>query len=128
MNILVVDDEPALRQLIRRFLVRDFQVTILEADDGVTALERLRHEQVDLVLLDVSMKAMGGIETLEAIRGSEKYAHVPVVLMTAQADEQYVRRAAELGIADFIVKPFTPATLCARMSSIIGERAAVTAR
>jgi DNA-binding response OmpR family regulator len=125
MNILVVDDEPALRQLIRRFLIRDFQVRVLEADDGVTALEQLRREKVDVVLLDVTMKAMGGIETLEAIRSSEKTAQIPVVLMTAQADEQYVRRAAELGIADFLVKPFTPRTLCARMSSIIGDRASV---
>ena len=121
MNILVVDDEPAVRQVIRRLLDREFEVTILEADDGLTALDRLLKDPVDLVLLDLSMKVMSGIETLEAIRRSDTYAHLPVVLMTALADELYVRRAVELGIAAFIVKPFTPAALCERMAGIISE-------
>jgi two-component system chemotaxis response regulator CheY len=133
MNILVVDDEPAVRQVIRRLLDREFEMNILEADDGVTALDRLLKEPVDLVLLDLSMKVMSGIETLEAIRRSDTYAHLPVVLMTALADELYVRRAVELGIAGFIVKPFTPASLRERLAGIISElqttrRAAPSAR
>jgi two-component system chemotaxis response regulator CheY len=122
MNILVVDDEPALRQLVRRFLDRDFNVTIIEADDGLTALDRLLKEPIDLVLLDVNMKVMGGIETLEAIRHSQTFARLPVVLMTAQADEELLRRAVELNIDGCIVKPFTPNTLRDRLSTIIGNR------
>src|SRR6185295_1800093 len=122
MNILVVDDEPALRQLMRRILEREFSAVVLDADDGVAALDRLLKEPVDFVLLDLSMKMMGGIETLEAIRRSDTYAHLPVVLMTALADEQHVRRAGELGIDGFIVKPFTPASLRDRLAGIISER------
>jgi len=125
MNVLVVDDEPALRQLIRRFLDRDFDVRIIEADDGLTALDRLLKEPIDLVLLDISMKVMTGIETLEAIRQSETFAKLPVVLMTGQADEQFLRRAVELGVDGCIVKPFTPGTLRDRLARIIGSRQSI---
>lgn len=114
MKILVVDDERSLRSLVRRVLERD-SVQVLEADDGVTALERLVNEPVDLVLLDLSMKAMDGIDTLEAIRRSPRFPHLPVILITGNPDERYVRRAAALGITGFLVKPFSPDTLRERI-------------
>jgi two-component system chemotaxis response regulator CheY len=115
MNILVVDDERALRSLVRRVLEDDNSVRVVEADDGVTALDRLVNEPIDLVLLDLSMKSMDGIETLQAIRRSPRFSLLPVVLMTGNADEEFVRRAMALGIDDFLVKPFTPDTLRERL-------------
>ncbi|MEZ5318925.1 MAG: response regulator [Vicinamibacterales bacterium] len=115
MKVLVVDDESSVRHVIRRFLRLDFDADAIEAPDGAKALELLLSERVHLVMLDLTMPVMDGLETLEAIRRSPAHADLPVLLMTAHADEARVRRAVELGILDLLVKPFTHETLRERV-------------
>ncbi len=119
VTVLLVDDEPGMRQVVRRFIQQAFTVDVLEAEDGLGALDRLLTDRVDLVLLDLSMRVMDGIETLETIRRSKTFGSVPVVLLTGYADEERVRRAMELGIAGVMVKPLTPESLRERLGPIL---------
>jgi CheY-like chemotaxis protein len=119
MRVLVVDDESSVRHVICRFLRLDFDAETVEASDGAKALELLLTERVHLVMLDLTMPIMDGLETLEAIRRSPAHADLPVLLMTAHADEQRVRRAVELNILDLLVKPFTQEVLRERVSKAV---------
>ena len=92
-RVLIVDDEPSMRQLIRRLVEPEFDVIWFEADDGTTALECLLRERIDLMLLDLTMRVMDGIETLEALRRSPAFSQLPVLLLTGRPDEERVRRA-----------------------------------
>jgi two-component system, chemotaxis family, chemotaxis protein CheY len=123
MTVLVVDDEPAQRQLVHRLVATDFGADVIEADDGLSALDRLLGARVDLVMLDLNMRVMDGLETLQAIRRSRTYDRVPIVLMTGHAEEKRLRQAMELGLAGVIAKPFTPAILHDRLAKILARRA-----
>jgi two-component system, chemotaxis family, chemotaxis protein CheY len=125
-KVLVVDDESTMRRLIRRFLTLDFTVDVVEADDGLKALNILLSERVDCVLLDLYMRGMDGLETLEAIRRSPALATLPAVLMTGRADAEKVRRAVELGVVSVLAKPFTRELLRDRVSEILKGHARVT--
>src|SRR5262245_29376609 len=104
MKVLVVDDDAAIRRTVARLLAKEFAVEVAEADDGVTALQYLLEHTVDVVILDLAMRLMGGLETLETIRRSSTHASVRVVLMTGMADEDGVRRALRLGVKEIIAK------------------------
>jgi two-component system, chemotaxis family, chemotaxis protein CheY len=121
MTVLVVDDDVGARALMRRVLVREFNVNVVEADDGVTGLERLLAEPIDLLLLDIRMRVMDGLRTLETVRRSPKYATLPVVMLTGMADQERVARAMQLGVRDFIVKPLTQSMLRERLSRFMGQ-------
>jgi len=121
-RILVVDDDIGIRALVRRSLAREFDVDIVEAADGVTALERLSNAPVDLVILDLLMPSLNGLETLEAIRQSRTFAGVPVLVLSGSRGESHVRRSLELAADDFVAKPFAPSLLVSRCRLLL-ERA-----
>jgi two-component system chemotaxis response regulator CheY len=128
MTVLVVDDDAGTRELIRRALQRDLDVRILEADNGATALELLAAERVDLLLLDIRMRVMDGLQTLEAIRRTPAYASVCVFILTGMADEKHVTHAMRLGVTNFLVKPLTPSTLRERVSRALADMQVPTDR
>jgi DNA-binding response OmpR family regulator len=114
-TILVVDDEPNLVDLIRMTLEREsYQVT--EADNGYKAIQRLREELPDLVLLDVMMPEMDGLETLKEIRA---FSNIPVIMLTVRATEQDKVRGLELGADDYIAKPFSHRELVQRIKAVL---------
>jgi two-component system chemotaxis response regulator CheY len=119
MRALLVDDDPSLRMLLRRLLVREFNVECLEADNGVVALELLRENPVDLVALDLRMPLMGGIDVLAALRRSPEHQNLPVVIMSTMDDDDVVRRAVSLGISDYLLKPFNSAIVQLRLSHLL---------
>lgn len=119
MRALLVDDDPSLRMLLRRLLVREFNVECLEADNGVVALEMLRENPVDLVALDLRMPLMGGIDVLAALRRSPEHQNLPVVIMSTMDDDDVVRRAVSLGISDYLLKPFNSAIVQLRLSHLL---------
>ncbi len=121
-TVLIADDDPYTRQLIRRVISKDLDVRLLEAEHGVAALDLLLTERVDLVLLDVSMPVMDGIETLRALRRAPEYADLPVIILAGRAEEQQVMRLVELGIKGFLVKPFRPVVLAERVARILQRR------
>ncbi len=116
MKILVVDDESRMRKLVKDFLVKkDFEV--LEAGDGEEALDVFyANKDVSLIILDVMMPKMDGWEVCREIR---KNSRVPIVMLTAKSDERDELLGFELGVDEYISKPFSPKILTARVDAII---------
>jgi len=114
-RILIVDDEPRMIHFIRLNMEHDgFQVS--EAGSGVTALEQLRDQLPDLILLDVMMPELNGFETLKLIR---EISTVPVIMLTAKGEEEDRVRGLELGADDYITKPFSPRELVSRVRAVL---------
>ncbi|OGO49761.1 MAG: DNA-binding response regulator [Chloroflexi bacterium RBG_16_64_43] len=114
-RILVVDDEPRMVRFIRLNLEHDgFQVS--EAHNGTQALERLRNDLPDLVLLDVMLPDMDGFEVLGMMR---EFSSVPVIMVTAKGEENERVRGLELGADDYVTKPFSPRELVSRIRAVL---------
>lgn len=115
-KILVVDDETRMRKLVKDFLVRSGYF-VIEAADGLQAMDRFYEDkEIALVILDVMMPGMDGWEVCEEIRGVSK---VPIIMLTARGDEKDELRGFELGVDEYISKPFSPKILVARVEAIL---------
>ncbi len=118
MKVLVVDDFSTMRRIVKN-LLRDLGFTnISEADDGSTALPMLQNGDFDFVVTDWNMPGMQGIDLLRAIRADESLAHIPVLMVTAEAKKEQIVMAAQAGVNGYIVKPFTAATLKTKLDKI----------
>ena len=115
-KILVVDDEARMRKLVSDFLVREgFEV--LEAGDGEKAMDLFySNKDIALVILDVMMPKMDGWQVLREMRESSQ---VPVIMLTARSDEKDELHGFELGVDEYVTKPFSPRTLVARVNAIL---------
>jgi two-component system KDP operon response regulator KdpE len=114
-KILIADDEPRMIRFIRLNLEHD-GYEVLEANNGQAALDQLRDELPDMVLLDVMMPDLDGFETLEMVR---EVSTVPVIMLTAKGDVEDRVRGLELGADDYISKPFSPAELSSRVKAVL---------
>ncbi len=120
MKILVVDDESRMRKLVHDFLVKEGYV-VLEAADGEEALDVFYAEKdVALVILDVMMPKMDGWQVCREIRENSK---VPIIMLTARADERDELTGFEMGVDEYISKPFSPRILVARVEAILRRTA-----
>ena len=118
MKILVVDDFSTMRRIIKN-LLRDLGFTnIQEADDGNTALPMLQNGDFDFVVTDWNMPGMQGIDLLREIRKDDNLAHLPVLMVTAEAKREQIIMAAQAGANGYIVKPFTAVTLKEKLDKI----------
>jgi two-component system KDP operon response regulator KdpE len=114
-QILVVDDEARMVRFVRMNLeLEGYQV--VEAKTGIEALEKVRDELPDLVLLDVMMPEMDGFETLQRLR---EISTVPVIMLTVKGDEEDRIRGLELGADDYVTKPFSPRELASRIRAVL---------
>ena len=122
-RILVVDDNPVDRALLTRFLVGEGH-TPVEADSGERALELLRDgaRDVDLVLLDLLMPGMDGFETLAAIKGDPALAPLPVIVISGLDELDSAVRCIEMGAADYLLRPFKPPLLRARIAASLADK------
>lgn len=111
-RILVVDDDSM--NLMRTKMILGKEYDVLFANSGIEALEKLRHEQVDLVLLDIEMPKLNGIETFERMK--EFAPNMPVIFLTASGLEEDVRTAIRLGAVNYLMKPFQPQELMKRIA------------
>jgi DNA-binding response OmpR family regulator len=116
--ILVVDDQPQNNELLEACLVPQ-GYEIIKAASGEEALEKLAHNQIDLVLLDIMMPRMSGLEVLEKMRSDEKTKAIPVVMVTALKETEDKIKALEAGCDDFVSKPFDKIELLARVKSML---------
>ena len=121
-TIFIVDDEHTLREVVRRYLELDgFEV--LEAASGLAALDRLRERPVDLMLLDIMLPEMDGFSLTRALRNSpdfrERYHDLPIIMLTSRGDEVDRIMGFELGVDDYVVKPFSPRELVARVKAVL---------
>lgn len=113
--MLIVDDEPRMRKFMRMNLeLEEFRV--IEASNGLEALQRVREDLPDLVVLDVMMPEMDGFEALERIR---KVSNVPIIMLTVRTDEEDKVRGLELGADDYVTKPFNPRELVSRIRAVL---------
>jgi putative two-component system response regulator len=114
----VVDDEPPVRTLLRRFLETS-GYAVAEVGTGADALERIRTDPPDLVFLDLQLPDSSGHSVLEAIRAEPATRLLPVVMLTGLATSEQKKRAYELGVTDFLAKPFAPDELLPRVRSLV---------
>ena len=116
LKILVVDDESRMRKLVRDFLVKS-NFEVLEAEDGSQAVDIFfADKDVALIILDVMMPKMDGWEVCREIRA---YSKVPIIMLTAKADERDELQGFDLGVDEYIAKPFSPKILVARVDAIL---------
>ena len=116
LKILVVDDESRMRKLVRDFLVKS-NYTVLEAEDGAQAVEIFfAQNDIALNILDVMMPKMDGWQVCKEIR---EYSKVPIIMLTAKSDERDELQGFELGVDEYISKPFSPKILVARVEAIL---------
>lgn len=119
-HILVVDDERSIRRLLRMYLT-DAGFTVTEASDGEQAVNQVRQGGIDLVLLDLMLPVVDGFAAIRRIR---EIAAVPVIMVTARSDEAQRVTGLELGADDYVVKPFSPAEVVARVRAVMRRVAA----
>ena len=109
LDVLIVDDSAAIRKILHRVLVQAEVPLgkVHEASDGNEALEKLKGEKVGLILSDINMPNMDGIEFLTRIKADEAHKHVPILMVTTEGSQGKVMQALELGAAGYVKKPFT---------------------
>jgi two-component system chemotaxis response regulator CheY len=123
MNVLIADDSSTIRSILNRCLVKEFGCKVTEAVDGIEVLKALDVEPFSLVVLDIHMPVMDGLEALEILRNSVHNA-VPVVMLTSDRDQDLFNRAVFLGVADYLTKPLKPETMVERFGKVLGSAGA----
>ena len=109
VDILIVDDSAAIRKILQRVL-KQAEVPIgkiYEAGDGLEALQTLRAESVNLILSDINMPNMDGLQLLGHVKADARLAHVPIIMITTEGGQAKVMEADQLGAAGYVRKPFT---------------------
>ena len=119
--ILVVDDNEMNRDVLTRRLKRQDYV-VHTAVDGRDALEKLDQHDIDLMLLDIMMPEMDGIEVLGTVKADQRLRHIPVIMITALDEIHSVARCIEMGAEDYLPKPFNPVLLMARLSACLEKK------
>ena len=118
-TILVVDDEPSIVEVVSLYLTRE-GYRVLTAGDGERALDLARSENPDLIVLDIMLPYRSGLEITRELRAER---HVPIILLTARSDEADRIVGLELGADDYIVKPFSPREVVARVKAVLRRSA-----
>jgi two-component system alkaline phosphatase synthesis response regulator PhoP len=117
--VLVVDDDEAIRTVVR-WQLDDDGFRVVEADDGLTALRRIRDDHPALVVLDLSLPGLGGLDVLRRVRGGQNgRSDTPVIVLSGRSGETERIVGLDLGADDYLVKPFSPGELAARVRSVL---------
>ncbi len=120
INALIVDDQQTMRSLVRTGLNQLGITNTREAADGEDALRALISRSAHLVISDFNMPKMDGLQLLRAIRSHEPIKGVAFIMLTGRADRELVQRAAQFGVNNYLVKPFTVATLREKIEQVFG--------
>ena len=121
MNVLIVDDYKTMLRIIRNLLRQLGIENVDEATDGGTALTKLRESDYGLVISDLIMQPMTGLQLLKEVRADEKLKQIPFIMVTAESKTENVVAAKEAGVTNYIVKPFNAATLKQKLEAIWGN-------
>ena len=117
-TVLVVDDDPVIQKLLQvNFEMEGYAV--LTAADGEEGLERARADHPDVIVLDVMMPKMNGLEVAQALKGDSGTAKIPIVLLSAKAQEADVQAGKATGADDYVTKPFDPLDLLERVAALV---------
>lgn len=118
MTILIVDDMSTMRRIVRNILKQLGFNNVVEAENGKEALDKIRQGKFGFVVSDWNMPEMTGIDLLRAIRADASLKHIPVLMITAEAQKENLIEAVKAGVSNYIVKPFTAETLQDKMNKI----------
>jgi two-component system chemotaxis response regulator CheY len=121
MNVLIVDDSAAIRKILQRVLGQaSVPISqVFEAGDGFEALEVLKTQKVGLILSDINMPNMDGLQSLSQVRAAEEWKSVPVVMITTEGSHAKVLEAVQLGASGYVRKPFTPDQIKEKLAGLI---------
>ena len=118
ITVLVVDDEADLREMVGDYLRRT-RMRVQEAEDAASAWKKMEESRPDIVLLDWMLPDIDGVELLQKIRAKKRLRRVPVIMLTARADEQSRVTGLDMGADDYVVKPFSLREICARIRAVL---------
>lgn len=121
IKVLVVDDQNSVRQMTRMALEEIGFRHILEAENGVQAMETAAVQPLDLIISDYNMPEMDGLGLLRAVRGHPVARKVPFIMLTGRGDRELVVKAAQAGVNNYLVKPFTAAILRGKIEQVVGK-------
>jgi two-component system, chemotaxis family, chemotaxis protein CheY len=121
-RILIVDDSPTIRRMVRAALNGLAGLTFREAGTGLDAIESLVVAPVDLIVLDLNMPDMHGLEVLKFVRGQEAFKTLPIVVLTTRGDEPSRQAALASGATLFLTKPFSPHALASEVAALLGAQ------
>jgi two-component system chemotaxis response regulator CheY len=119
-SILVVDDSVTMRRMIIASLRPLSNMQCTEASSGLEAIERLALAPVNLIVLDLNMPDMHGLEVLQFVRSHARYQAIPVIILTTRGDDDSRTAALAAGASQYLTKPFTPQLLAAQVSTLLG--------
>jgi two-component system chemotaxis response regulator CheY len=123
-QLLVVDDSKVMRDMIVACLRSDASLRFTHAQSGLEAIEQLSLQPFDLVVLDLNMPDIGGIEVVEFIRGQDRLRSLPIIVVTTRGDDSSRANALGAGASRFLVKPFDPERILAEVQGLLAVRAA----
>lgn len=110
-SIITVDDSSTMRRIIKNTLQRLGFETILEAGNGIEALEVMSKNKIDMIVTDWNMPEMDGLTFVKAVRAKDEYKDLPILMITTEAAKEDILTALRSGVNNYVVKPFTPETL-----------------
>ena len=117
-NVLLVDDDPVILKLLQvNFEMEGFNVST--ANDGVEGLEKARAERPDIVLLDIMMPRMDGLQVTKALKGDPETKDIPIILLSAKAQASDIQAGKDIGADDYLTKPFDPLELLERVNELL---------
>jgi two-component system chemotaxis response regulator CheY len=123
-TILVVDDSPTIRRMVRTALGSLGTATFIEAGSGLRAIEVLGMEPVRVVVLDLNMPDMHGLDVIRFLRSHDRYRALPVIVLTTRGDDSSRQAALDAGASAYLTKPFVPTALLASVRELLDARAA----
>jgi two-component system, chemotaxis family, chemotaxis protein CheY len=120
VDVMIVDDSAAIRKILKRML-DGAGITlgnVVEAADGAEALEKLKQQPINLILSDINMPNMDGIQLLTELKSKAEYKHIPVIMITTEGGEAKVMEAVQLGASGYVRKPFTSAQIKEKLDGL----------
>ena len=121
LKIVTIDDDPVVRTLIKKtFSSLGFEV--ITAADGIEGLRAIENHQPDIIILDVMMPIIDGLEVLKRIKATPKIAKIPVIMFTAISDGQMVVESSKFGAEDYIIKPFQSSVLIQKVKELLKNK------
>jgi two-component system chemotaxis response regulator CheY len=120
-EVLVVDDSKVMREMLVACLRGKDELSFTQASSGLEAIEQLSLRPFDLLLLDLNMPDIGGIEVVEFVRSQDRLCKVPIIIITTRGDDESRERALKAGATRFMTKPFSPETIQSEVTTILSS-------
>ena len=119
-HLLIVDDSPTIRRMVKVALT-PLSMEVIEAASGLEAIEQLAVATVNLIVLDLNMPDMHGLDVLGFVRASQKFQHIPVIVLTTRQDDQSRAAALQAGATRYVTKPFKPQVLLTEAREVLAS-------